>query len=66
MANRALDHLTVAAAAFFIVLKPYQAYSARLAAGLERPVPLTTDQQLLSENRDLIKARGAGIGGGST
>ncbi len=61
-----ITFLTVAAAAFFIVLKPYQAYSARRAAGFETAVPLTTDQQLLSEIRDLIKARGAGIGGGST
>jgi len=51
--DAAITFLTVAAAAFFVVLKPYQAYSARGALA-EANVPLTTDQQLLAEIRNLL------------
>ncbi len=46
----------IAAAVFFFVVKPYQAYMSRHEPADEAPA-LTPDQQLLTEIRDLLKAR---------
>jgi large conductance mechanosensitive channel len=45
---------TIAFAIFFFVVKPYQSYMARKAPD---EIPLTPDQQLLTEIRDLLKER---------
>jgi large conductance mechanosensitive channel len=52
-----ITFVAIAAAVFFFVVRPFQAYTARRAAGAGEPAPLTADQQLLTEIRDLLKAR---------
>ncbi len=52
-----ITFIAIAAAVFFFVVKPYQHFTARRASGEEEPAPLTPDQQLLTEIRDLLKAR---------
>jgi large conductance mechanosensitive channel len=52
-----ITFVAIAAAVFFFVVKPYEAYTARRASGEEEAAPLSTDQQLLTEIRDLLKAR---------
>jgi len=57
--NALIAFVTVAAAIFFFVVKPMNVLAARRAAGQEpeaEPAP-TVDQQLLTEIRDLLKAR---------
>ena len=57
--NALIAFVTVAAAIFFFVVKPMNVLAARRAAGQEpeaEPAP-TVDQQLLTELRDLLKAR---------
>ncbi len=57
--NALIAFVTVAAAIFFFVVKPMNMLAARRAAGQEpeaEPAP-TVDQQLLTEIRDLLKAR---------
>ena len=49
--------VAIAAAIFFFVVKPYQAYTARQATAESGPAPLTPEQQLLTEIRDLLKTR---------
>jgi large conductance mechanosensitive channel len=53
-----ITFIAIAAAVFFFVVKPFQAYTAKRASGAQEPARLTPDQQLLSEIRDLLKARG--------
>jgi len=57
--NALIAFVTVAALIFFFVVKPMNVLAARRAAGQEpeaEPAP-TVDQQLLTEIRDLLKAR---------
>jgi len=57
--NALIAFVTLAAAIFFFVVKPMNVLAARRAAGQEpeaEPAP-TVDQQLLTEIRDLLKAR---------
>ena len=57
--NALIAFVTVAAAIFFFVVKPMNVLAARRAAGQEpeAEVAPTVDQQLLTEIRDLLKAR---------
>jgi large conductance mechanosensitive channel len=60
--NAVVAFITIAAAIFFVVVKPMNMLAARRAAGQEpeaEPAP-TVDQQLLGEIRDLLKGRAAG------
>jgi large conductance mechanosensitive channel len=60
--NAVVAFVLVAAAIFFIIVKPMNMLAARRAAGREpdaEPAP-TVDQQLLTEIRDLLKGRPAG------
>ena len=60
--NAVVAFVTIAAAIFFVVVKPMNLLAARRAAGQEpeaKAAP-TVDQQLLSEIRDLLKGRAAG------
>jgi large conductance mechanosensitive channel len=53
-----ITFIAIAAALFFIVLKPYQAYAARRASDAEEAFALATaEERLLTEIRDLLKAR---------
>jgi len=57
--NALISFILIAAAIFFFVVKPMNVLAARRAAGQEpeaEPAP-TVDQQLLTEIRDLLKAR---------
>jgi large conductance mechanosensitive channel len=54
--DAAITFVAIAAAVFFLVVRPYQAYMARRGPA-EEAVTLTPDQQLLTEIRDLLKAR---------
>jgi large conductance mechanosensitive channel len=55
--NAVFSFLTVAAAVFFLVVKPVNALLARRKAGLEpEPQAVPEDVVLLGEIRDLIKA----------
>ncbi len=55
--NAVLSFLTVAAAVFFLVVKPVNALLARRKAGLEpEPEAVPEDVVLLGEIRDLIRA----------
>jgi len=51
-----ITFVAIAAAVFFFVVKPYQAYMERRSPG-DEAVTLTPDQQLLTEIRDLLKSR---------
>jgi large conductance mechanosensitive channel len=51
-----ITFVAIAAAVFFFVVKPYQAFMERRSPG-DEAVELTPDQQLLTEIRDLLKAR---------
>ena len=53
--DAAITFIAIAAAVFFFVVKPYQAYTARHTA--DGDLALTPDQQLLTEIRDLLKTR---------
>ena len=57
--NALIAFVTVAALIFFFVVKPMNVLAARRAAGQEpeAEVAPTVDQQLLTEIRDLLKAR---------
>ena len=57
--NALIAFVTVAAAIFFVVVKPMNVLAARRAAGQEPEAEAapTVDQQLLTEIRDLLKAR---------
>ena len=57
--NALIAFVTVAAAIFFFVVKPMNVLAARRAAGQEPEAEAapTVDQQLLTEIRDLLKAR---------
>jgi large conductance mechanosensitive channel len=59
--NAVIAFVTIAAAIFVFVVKPINVLAARRAAGEEpeaAPAP-TLDQQLLTEIRDLLRARSA-------
>jgi large conductance mechanosensitive channel len=51
-----ITFVAIAAAVFFAVVRPYQAYMARRAPA-EESVTLTPEQELLTEIRDLLKER---------
>ena len=51
-----ITFVAIAAAVFFFVVRPYQAYMARRSPA-EEAAALTPDQQLLTEIRDLLKER---------
>ncbi|TDW66166.1 large conductance mechanosensitive channel [Kribbella pratensis] len=54
----ALNFLFVAAAVYFLIVMPLNKLAERRARGQEpEPDPLTTDQELLTEIRDLLRAR---------
>ena len=54
----ALNFLFVAAAVYFVIVMPLNKLAARRARGQEpEPDPLTTDQELLTEIRDLLRSR---------
>ncbi|TCO48474.1 large conductance mechanosensitive channel [Kribbella antiqua] len=54
----ALNFLFVAAAVYFFIVLPLNKLAERRARGQEpEPDPLTTDQQLLTEIRDSLRAR---------
>jgi len=57
--NAVIAFVAVAAAIFFFVVKPMNVLAARRAAGQEPEAEAapTVDQQLLTEIRDLLKAR---------
>ncbi len=56
--NAVFSFLTIAAAVFFLVIKPVNTLMARLKAGEEpEPEALPADVVLLSEIRDLLKVR---------
>ena len=56
--NAVFSFLTIAAAVFFLVIKPVNTLMARLKAGEEpEPDALPADVVLLSEIRDLLKVR---------
>jgi large conductance mechanosensitive channel len=56
--NAVISFLTIAAAVFFLVIKPVNTLMARLKAGEEpEPEALPADVVLLSETRDLLKVR---------
>jgi large conductance mechanosensitive channel len=49
-----ITFVAIAAAVFFFVVKPYQYYTSRRR---EEDVPLTLDQELLTEIRDLLRTQ---------
>jgi large conductance mechanosensitive channel len=54
----ALNFLFVAAAVYFVIVMPLNKLAERRARGQEpEPDPLTADQELLTEIRDLLRAR---------
>jgi len=54
----ALNFLFVAAAVYFLIVMPLNKLAERRARGQEpEPDPLTTDQELLTEIRDLLRSR---------
>jgi large conductance mechanosensitive channel len=54
----ALNFLFIAAAVYFFIVMPLNKLAERRARGQEpEPTPLTTDQELLTEIRDLLRAR---------
>jgi large conductance mechanosensitive channel len=54
----ALNFLFVAAAVYFVIVMPLNKLAERRARGQEpEPDPMTTDQQLLTEIRDSLRAR---------
>ena len=54
----ALNFLFVAAAVYFVIVMPLNKLAERRKRGQEpEPAPLTTDQELLTEIRDLLSAR---------
>ncbi|GAA1586177.1 large-conductance mechanosensitive channel protein MscL [Kribbella karoonensis] len=56
----ALNFLFVAAAVYFFIVMPLNKLAERRKRGVEpEPDPLTTDQELLTEIRDLLRARQA-------
>ena len=53
-----LNFLCVAAAIYFLIVMPLNKLAERRARGQEpEPDPLTTDQELLTEIRDLLRTR---------
>jgi large conductance mechanosensitive channel len=54
--NALITFVSIAAAVFFFVVKPYNYYTERIKRGEEAPPEPTLDQQLLIEIRDLLKA----------
>jgi large conductance mechanosensitive channel len=53
-----LNFLFIAAAVYFFIVMPLNKLAERRARGQEpEPDPLTTDQELLTEIRDLLRAR---------
>jgi len=53
-----LNFLFVAAAVYFVIVMPLNKLAERRARGEEpEPDPLTTDQELLTEIRDLLRSR---------
>lgn len=56
--QEALNFLFVAAAIYFLIIMPLNKLAERRARGMEpEPAPLTTDQELLTEIRDSLRAR---------
>jgi large conductance mechanosensitive channel len=56
--DAALNFLFVAAAIYFFIVMPLNKLAERRARGQEpEPDPLTADQELLTEIRDLLRAR---------
>ncbi len=56
--DAALSFLFVAAAVYFFIVMPLNKLAERRARGQEpEPDPLTTDQELLTEIRDLLRTR---------
>jgi large conductance mechanosensitive channel len=56
--DAALNFLFVAAAVYFFIVMPLNKLAERRARGQEpEPAPLTTDQELLTEIRDLLRTR---------
>ncbi|MEV0789535.1 large conductance mechanosensitive channel protein MscL [Kribbella sp. NPDC050459] len=56
--DAALNFLFVAAAVYFFIVMPLNKLAERRQRGEEpEPAPLTTDQELLTEIRDLLSAR---------
>ena len=56
--DSALSFLFVAAAVYFFIVMPLNKLAERRARGQEpEPDPLTTDQELLTEIRDLLRTR---------
>jgi len=56
--DAALNFLFVAAAVYFFIVMPLNKLAERRKRGQEpEPAPLTTDQELLTEIRDLLSAR---------
>ncbi|HEY3562839.1 MAG TPA: large conductance mechanosensitive channel protein MscL [Kribbella sp.] len=54
----ALNFLFIAAAVYFVIVMPLNKLAERRARGQEpEPDPLTTDQELLTEIRDLLRTR---------
>jgi large conductance mechanosensitive channel len=54
----ALNFLFIAAAVYFVIVMPLNELAERRARGQEpEPDPLTTDQELLTEIRDLLRTR---------
>jgi large conductance mechanosensitive channel len=51
-----ITFVAIATAVFFFVVRPYQSYMARRQPA-EEAVTITPEQQLLTEIRDLLKAR---------
>ena len=59
-----ISFLIIAAVVYFLVVTPYTKIQERQAAGVEEtPAPLSAEEQLLVEIRDLLAARGTTGGG---
>lgn len=54
--NAVIAFVSVAAVIFFLIVRPYDAWKARRAAGGDADVP-PTQEELLTEIRDLLAAR---------
>jgi large conductance mechanosensitive channel len=52
-----ITFVAIAAAVFFLVVKPYNYFRERTKRGEEAPPEPTVDQQLLTEIRDLLRAK---------
>jgi large conductance mechanosensitive channel len=50
-----ISFVAIAAAVFFLVVKPYNYFKTRMERGEEPPPAPTADQQLLTEIRDLLR-----------